>query len=123
MHAHTESRPQITNRILNALTDSEYERLSPHLDPVNLSPGETLYRPEQPVTHAYFTSRGAASLVSTFEDGDTVEVGMVGNGGMFVVCTDGHARQGSAEGGRRPDAVIHFDGRPTTGVRDAGRAA
>ena len=86
MYAHTESRPQTTNRILNALTRPEYESLSPHLDPVNLSRGEVLYRPEQPVTHVYFPTRGTVSLVSTFEDGDTVEVGMVGNEGMFDVC-------------------------------------
>lgn len=86
MYAHTESRPQTTNRILNALPRPEYESLSPHLDPVNLSLGEVLYRPEQPVTHVYFPTRGTVSLVSTFEDGDTVEVGMVGNEGMFGVC-------------------------------------
>ena len=86
MHAHTEARPQTFNRILNALTRSEFESLSPHLDPVNLSSGEILYRPEQPVTHVYFPNRGTVSLVSSFEDGDTVEVGMVGNEGMFGVC-------------------------------------
>lgn len=86
MYAQTESPPQTTNRILNALTRPEFESLSPHLDSVNLSSGETLYRPEQPVTHVYFPVRGTVSLVSTFEDGDTVEVGMVGNEGMFGVC-------------------------------------
>ena len=86
MYAHTESRPQTTNRILNALTRSEFESLSPHLDPINLSTGEVLYRPEQPITHVYFPDRGTVSLVSTFEDGGTVEVGMVGNEGMFGVC-------------------------------------
>jgi CRP-like cAMP-binding protein len=86
MYTHAEARPQTSNRILNALTRSEYESLSPHLDPVNLSSGEILYRPEQPITHVYFPSRGTVSIVSTFEDGDTIEVGMVGNEGMFGVC-------------------------------------
>ena len=86
MYAHTESRPQTSNRILNALTRSEFESLSAHLDPINLSSGEILYRPEQPITHVYFPDRGTVSLVSTFEDGGTVEVGMVGNEGMFGVC-------------------------------------
>ena len=85
MFALAKSRTQTSNRILNALTSSEFEALSPHLDPVNLSLGETLYRPEEPVTHVYFPSRGTVSLVSTFEDGETVEVGMVGNEGMFGV--------------------------------------
>ncbi len=86
MYAHTESRPQTTNRILNALTRSEFESLSPYLDPINLSPGEILCRPDQPVTHVYFPNRGTVSVVSTFEDGTSVEVGMVGNEGMFGVC-------------------------------------
>lgn len=86
MYTHTEARPQTANRILNALTRSEFESLTPYLDPINLSSGEVLYRPEQPVTHVYFPNRGTVSLVSTFEDGETVEVGMVGNEGMFGVC-------------------------------------
>jgi CRP-like cAMP-binding protein len=85
MYTHTEKRPQTSNRILNALTRPEFESLSAHLDSVNLSPGEVLYRPEQPVTHVYFPNRGTVSLVSTFEDGGTVEVGMVGNEGMFGI--------------------------------------
>ncbi|HEV2860961.1 MAG TPA: Crp/Fnr family transcriptional regulator [Pyrinomonadaceae bacterium] len=86
MYAHTESRPQTTNRILNALTPSEFESLSPHLDPINLSSGEVLCRPDQPVTHVYFPVRGTVSLVTVFEDGTNVEVGMVGNEGVFGVC-------------------------------------
>jgi CRP-like cAMP-binding protein len=86
MYAHTESRPQTSNRILNALAPSEFERLSSHLDPINMSSGEVLCRPDQPVTHVYFPTRGTVSVVSMFEDGGTIEVGMVGNEGMFGVC-------------------------------------
>lgn len=74
------------NKILNALSSSEYERLSVDLEPVNLSVGEVLCHPEQPITHVYFPNCGTVSLVSTFEDGGSVEVGMVGNEGMFGVC-------------------------------------
>ena len=86
MSTHTESRPHTSNRILSALSRPEFERLAEHLDPVNLSRGETLYHPEQPISHVYFPTRGVVSLVSTFEDGSSVEVGMVGNEGMFGVC-------------------------------------
>ena len=85
MYTHNETLPRTSNRILNALTRSEFESLAPHLDPINLSSGEILYRPEQPVTHVYFPNRGTVSVVSSFEDGSTVEVGMVGNEGMFGV--------------------------------------
>lgn len=86
MSTHTEARPQTFNRILNALNRPEYDSLSPHLDHINLSTGEILYHPEQPITHVYFPNRGTVSLVSVFEDGASVEVGMVGNEGMFGVC-------------------------------------
>lgn len=85
MYALAETRTQTTNHILNALTGSELEGISSHLDSVNLSRGEVLYHPEQPITHVYFPNRGTVSLVSTFEDGTSVEVGMVGNEGMFGV--------------------------------------
>jgi CRP-like cAMP-binding protein len=78
--------PSTANRILNALTRSEYERLTPHLEPVTLWAGEVLCQPDQPITHVYFPNRGTVSIVSPFEDGRSVEVGMVGNEGMFGVC-------------------------------------
>ncbi len=77
--------PHSGNQILNTLTGEEYERLSVHLEPVTLALGEVLYHPEQPITHVYFPNHGTVSLLSTFEDGGSVEVGMVGNEGMFGV--------------------------------------
>lgn len=79
------SLPTTANQILNALTRAEYERLAVHLEPVTLSLGDVLYRPDQPITHVYFPNRGTISVVSTFEDGGSVEVGMVGNEGMFGI--------------------------------------
>jgi CRP-like cAMP-binding protein len=74
-----------SNRILNALPPEEYGRLSPHLEHVSLPLRQILYHPDQPVTHAYFPESGTVSVVSVFEDGRNVEVGMVGNEGMFGV--------------------------------------
>jgi CRP-like cAMP-binding protein len=86
MSAFKVSPPATANRILNALTRVEYERLSPDLEHIHLSLGQVLYHPEQPITHVYFPNRGTISIVSTFEDGGSVEVGMVGNEGMFGLC-------------------------------------
>src|SRR5215207_5470124 len=83
MSTHQAARPPTTNRILNALTPDEYERLTPYLEPVELRIGQTLYHPDETITHAYFPNRGTVSVVSVFEDGGEVEVGMVGNEGMF----------------------------------------
>jgi CRP-like cAMP-binding protein len=86
MSTNLELHPPTTNRILNALSRTEYERLAPHLEPVTLWAGEILYQPEQSIRHVYFPNIGTVSLISTFEDGTSVEVGMVGNEGMFGVC-------------------------------------
>ena len=78
-------QPPTANRILNALSPAEYARLAPHLEPVSLSGGEVLYRPDEATTHVYFPNRGTVSVVSVFEDGGSVEVGIVGNEGLFGV--------------------------------------
>jgi CRP-like cAMP-binding protein len=85
LYTHTETHPQTKNRILNSLPPVEYERLSLKLEPVTLSRKQVLYRPDQPITHVYFPDSGTVSIVSVFEDGRNVEVGMVGNEGMFGV--------------------------------------
>ena len=86
MSSDLQARTPTRNRILNALTRPEYDRLTPHLEAVKMWPGEVLYQPEQPITHVYFPNTATVSLVTTFADGGGVEVGMVGNEGMFGVC-------------------------------------
>jgi CRP-like cAMP-binding protein len=70
------------NRLLAALPRKEYERLSPHLELVRLTPGKILYSAGDVVRHAYFPKGGMVSLLSTTESGRTIEVGMIGNEGM-----------------------------------------
>lgn len=82
----TESLRTTANRILKALPLEEYERLSADLEKVSMPLGEILCQPDEPITHVYFPNRGTVSLVSNFDDGRSVEVGMVGNEGMFGVC-------------------------------------
>jgi CRP-like cAMP-binding protein len=86
MSTHADSPHPTANRILASLPPAEYERLSAYLEPVELSLGEVLYRPEEPITHVYFPNRGTVSVVCVLEDGKQVEAGMVGNEGMFGVC-------------------------------------
>ncbi|HEX8127846.1 MAG TPA: Crp/Fnr family transcriptional regulator [Pyrinomonadaceae bacterium] len=78
--------PPTSNRVLNSLPSKEYERLSAYLEPVEMSHNEVLYRPNEPLTHVYFPNHGTVSVVCSFEDGRSVEAGMVGNEGMFGVC-------------------------------------
>ncbi|HYP01968.1 MAG TPA: Crp/Fnr family transcriptional regulator, partial [Pyrinomonadaceae bacterium] len=85
MPALSANSPPNANRILNGLPPEEYERLSPHLEPVTLSRGDVLHYPQDPVSHVYFPNCGTVSVVATFADGGGVEVGLVGNEGVFGI--------------------------------------
>lgn len=72
----------VENKLLAALPREEYERLLPQLEPVQLAKRKILYNVGDLVSHAYFPNDGMVSLLSTTQDGSSVEVGMVGNEGM-----------------------------------------
>lgn len=73
------------NRLLAALPNSEYERLIPHLKLVSLPLDQVIYESGEPITHAYFPHQTVISIVTTMEDGSTVEVGVVSNEGMVGI--------------------------------------
>lgn len=73
------------NRLLADLPAEEYQRLLPHLKPVSLSIHQTINAAREPVTQICFPIRAAVSLVSTMEDGSTIEVGLVGQEGMVGI--------------------------------------
>lgn len=73
---------QSKNRLLNSLPSSEYQRLLPHLKPVHLPHGEVLYEMGGHVEYVYFPHNALISLVTLMENGETIEVGLVGNDGM-----------------------------------------
>ncbi|MEC4983265.1 MAG: Crp/Fnr family transcriptional regulator [Oscillatoria sp. PMC 1068.18] len=73
------------NYLLGALPDSEYSRLLPHLEFVELSLGQVLYYPQEDITQVYFPSQGIVSLVYILEDGATAEVGLIGKEGMVGI--------------------------------------
>jgi CRP-like cAMP-binding protein len=70
------------NRILAALSDEEYQRLLPHLEPVTLEHAAVLYEIEEPIEYLYFPYQAIISLVTQMEDGRVVEVALVGREGM-----------------------------------------
>lgn len=73
----------IDNRILAALPAEEYERLLPYLEDVRLKPGDILSRADEKIEYVYFPKRGTISVCAVMEDGAQVEVGVIGNEGMF----------------------------------------
>jgi len=72
----------VCNRILLALSDSEYRSIRPHLEFLCLPHHRSLYEPNRKIDFLYFPNRGLISLVIVMEDGKTVEVGVLGREGF-----------------------------------------
>jgi CRP-like cAMP-binding protein len=77
-----------TNRLLSLLSNSDYERLRPHLSQVVFDYKKSLYEASRPIEQVYFPIDGVASLVITTADGASAEVGTIGNEGFvgLPVC-------------------------------------
>lgn len=82
MSLNQNARPPTENRILNALSQEEYERLAPHLEFIDVNHGQILYQTDQTIDYVYFPDKAMISLVSQMSDGGSVEVGVVGFEGM-----------------------------------------
>lgn len=78
-------RAQFQNHILASLSAEEYERLAPHLEPVELTHGAVLQESGGQIMHVYFPERSMVSLVSHTPEGQSVEVGIVGFEGMVSI--------------------------------------
>ena len=73
---------QPKNRILRSLRHEEYTRLLPFSQRLTLATGDILFEAGDRIAEFYFLDSGMASLLSTTESGDTVEVGTVGYEGF-----------------------------------------
>lgn len=70
------------NHLLAALPVEAYQALAPSLTLVEFEHGEVLYNPGGPIEDVYFPNDAVVSLVYSTQEGDTVEVGLVGMEGM-----------------------------------------
>jgi CRP-like cAMP-binding protein len=70
------------NKILAALDEADYPNLFSHLELTSLAQGQVIYEAESPIDHVYFPESAVFSMLSTMEDGRTVEVGPVGQEGL-----------------------------------------
>lgn len=75
------SRPA-ENKILAALPDSEAQGFRPRLERIFLTQGEVVYEPDSRIEYVYFPETAVFSMLCTMENGDTVEVGPVGDEGL-----------------------------------------
>src|SRR5262250_2037416 len=70
------------NHILEALPAHEYERLLPHLQPVPLVQHKVLFEVGAPIAGGYFVNTGLVSCLTVMQNGDSVEVGLLGHEGF-----------------------------------------
>jgi CRP-like cAMP-binding protein len=72
----------IHNHILLGLPSKESEMLYPKLEFVRLRVHHVLHEPGARLKSAYFCNSGLVSILSVFDDGKSVEVGLVGKEGF-----------------------------------------
>src|ERR1700681_2943811 len=72
---------QVSNKVLLAAPDNEYELMRADLAYVDLPHHLSLHEPTEKIEFVYFPNRGMVSQVVVTKDGRTVEVGVVGNEG------------------------------------------
>src|ERR1700733_2284932 len=71
----------VSNKVLLATPDNEYQLMRPDLTYVDLPDHLSLHKPTQNIEFVYFPNRGMVSQVVVTKDGRTVEVGVVGKEG------------------------------------------
>jgi CRP-like cAMP-binding protein len=74
------SRPR--NVILAQLPDEAFASLAPFLTPIDLPLGMKLSEPNLPIEYVYFLNSGLISTDALTEEGETVEVGVIGREGF-----------------------------------------
>lgn len=73
------------NELLAALSDDESARIAPHIDCFMLKPAEVLYEAGRARPWVYFPCGAVVSLLHVIENGNSIEIAMVGNEGMVGV--------------------------------------
>lgn len=73
------------NRLLAALPEGEYERLRPHLEPIQMQTGEIIHESGFQMRYVYFPTSAIVSLLYSMEDGASAEIAGIGNEGMLGV--------------------------------------
>ncbi|MGD7033545.1 Crp/Fnr family transcriptional regulator [Methylotuvimicrobium buryatense] len=73
-----------SNQLLTALPCKDRNRLLAHCEPIDLIFAEVLCRPGDLITHVYFPTGSFISLVTSI-DSSNLEIGMVGNEGLFGI--------------------------------------
>ena len=78
-------RVPAVNRLLKALPSSDLRRMLASCDTVELEFGDVLYTVGKKLSHVYFPTTGFISLIMPVDRASSLEVGLVGNEGMFGI--------------------------------------
>jgi CRP-like cAMP-binding protein len=73
------------NRLLEALPASDLRRMLAGCETVDLAFADVLYTPGERLSDVYFPTRSFISLIMPVDDSASLEVGLIGNEGMFGI--------------------------------------
>ena len=73
------------NGILSVLPSEVLARLQPHLTPISLSLGKSVYEAGAAMSHLYFVTSGIISLLQVMKDGASAEIAVVGSEGVVGI--------------------------------------
>ena len=74
------------NRLLAVLPEADWDRLAPHLIPVDMRLGQVIYESGDRLGHVYFPSTAIVSLLYVMADGASAEIAIVGNEGTIGIA-------------------------------------
>ncbi|MDQ2668300.1 MAG: Crp/Fnr family transcriptional regulator [Gemmatimonadota bacterium] len=73
------------NLLLSGLSPGDAERLTPHLEEVELAQGDVIVAAGDEFTYAHFPDTAVLSIVNNMLDGSSVEIGTIGNEGFVGI--------------------------------------
>jgi len=73
------------NYIFHSISETEWERLLPHIERVEIHLGKILYEPGTKMSHVYFPTTAIVSLFYALENGSSAEIAVVGNEGIVGI--------------------------------------
>ncbi len=82
MHSPPAPHRATENKVLAAFGNSASPQFSSQLERVSLTQGEVIYEIDAEIEYVYFPETAVFSMLSTMENGDTAEVGPVGDEGV-----------------------------------------
>jgi CRP-like cAMP-binding protein len=84
--ADMKQRERVRNRLLNGLSESDYQRIASDMEAVELALGEVVAHRASPLEWAFFPLTAVLCTMTVLSDGDTMEGCAVGNEGMEGLC-------------------------------------